>query len=117
MSVSLAPSRIPYIAAGQTGTTTGIPIDPQGRDTVVFYFVSTGTTSGGTLLIEEADYDPTGPVYAGTWSTIATVLASSFTGGAQIAYHVSPNSYSFIRVRISGAITGGGSVAVTLKMQ
>lgn len=100
-----------------TGVTTGTsqPIPIKAGDELVFYFESfgTGTTSGGTLLIEEASR----PGYGGTWSQIASVLASSFTGLKQIAYHISPNAYANIRVRISSDITGGGTVLVFLKKQ
>lgn len=121
MSVSLAPQRILLIDTRTlaSGTGTSGAINVQGRDELVFYFTSVGTTSGGTLKIEEADFDPqTGVVYGGTWSQIgADVAASSFTGGVQLAVHISPNAYSFVRARISADITGGGTVSVVLKMQ
>jgi hypothetical protein len=107
--------RIPMLSAATSGT--GGPIQVQAQDELVFYLTSSGTTSGGTIIIEEADYDPNGPVYAGTWSQIASIAASTFTGGAQVAYHVSPNAYGFVRARISSAITGGGSISITLVLQ
>lgn len=80
-----------------------------------FYLASIGTTSGGTILIEEADWNPDKQApYSGTWSVIATISASAFTGGAQSATHIGDTAYAFVRVRISSAITGGGSItAVT----
>lgn len=99
-----------------TGVTTGtsIPINVQtGYDELAFYFESVGTTSGGTLLIEEASRAN----YSGTWSQVASIAASSFTGGAQVAYHISPNAYAFTRLRISSAITGGGTVLAFLNQQ
>jgi len=95
----------------QTAATTSAIALPRGetaRFTVVLQ--STGTTSGGTVIIEEAYYDPNGPTYAGTWSQLQSVAASSFTGGAQIAYHFT-GSFWAVRVRISADITGGGSVS------
>lgn len=71
---------------------------------------SSGTTSGGAVSIEEAYYDPTGPVYAGTWSVIQSVSASTFTGGAQVVVHVTGSVWA-IRTRISSTITGGGTVS------
>jgi hypothetical protein len=64
-----------------TGVTSGTsrPIKCEGFDELVFTFESIGVTSGGTILIEEA----TRPVYSGTWSQIASISASSFTGTAQ----------------------------------
>ena len=112
---SLAKERIVLLDTVTTGTSR--PVATEGRDEVAIYFQSTGTTSGGTLLIEEADYDPNQePVYGGTWSQLASVAASSFTGGAQVAYHVSPNAYGFVRVRISSTITGGGTVKVIARV-
>ncbi len=118
--ISLAPTRIPMLTAAITAATQGIsaPVNVEGRDELVFYFKSSGTTSSGTFKIEEADYDPNGPVESGGWSQIgADVLASAFTGGAQQAIHISPNAYSFVRVRQTVNVGGGGSVSVVLKMQ
>lgn len=81
-----------------------------------FFFTSVGTTSGGTILIEEADWagEKTMP-YSGTWSTATTVLASSFTGGAQSAIHFGDTAWAYVRVRISSAITGGGTILVSTR--
>lgn len=100
-----------------TGVTTGAsqPIEVKSSDELTFYFESagTGTTSGGTLLIEEASRWN----YGGTWSQIASVAASSFTGLAQVAYHISPSAFGFVRVRISSTITGEGTVVVFMNKQ
>ncbi len=104
------------VVSGVTaGTSVAIVRSGFGLETV--YFRSLGTTSGGTLLIEEADWMKNEVQYAGTWSVIATVQASSFTGTAQIAYHVANTALGYLRVRISSAITGGGSVVVILRSQ
>lgn len=101
-----------------TGVTTGTsqPIDAQASTTAVITLASQGTTSGGTILIEEADYTPITQPYSGTWSQIASIAASSFTGVAQTAYHIMPCAYGFLRVRISSPITGGGTVTASLRM-
>lgn len=120
MSVSLAPEIQEVLTAVSTaaGTGTSRPIKVHGREIVTIYFQSNGTTSGGTLVIEEASFPDTGPTYAGTWSTVgSTINASSFSGTAQIAYHISPNSFDYIRVRIATDITGGGTVTVRVKVQ
>lgn len=98
-----------------TGVTSGTsqPIRASGFDQIAVTFESVGTTSGGTLLIEEASRQN----YSGTWSQIASVSASAFTGGAQQVYHVSPSRFAFLRVRISSNITGGGNVLVFLGQQ
>lgn len=105
-------SRRVAIAAGSTAGASQ-PVDRSQVSLLSYYLTSTGTTSGGVILIEEADWDPESePDYTGTWSQIASINASSFTGGAQVAYHVSPTSLGFVRARISSAITGGGSIKV-----
>lgn len=101
-----------------TGVTTGMSqwIPVAGYDELVFTFESsgTGTTSGGTLKIEEASRSG----YSGTASQIGSdVSASSFTGLAQLAVHVNSNAFAFVRVRISSDITGGGTVLVFLNRQ
>lgn len=110
--MSVSASRRVVIPAGSTAG-TGVPIDRSQFELLSYYLTSTGTTSGGTILIEEADWDPdTESIYTGTWSQIASIAASSFTGGAQVAYHVGPFAQAFVRARISSAITGGGSIQV-----
>ena len=99
------------------GVTTGvsIPVSMALHGIVAFYFTSIGTTSGGTILIEESDFTEKTQTYGGTWSQVASILASSFTGGAQIAYHISDCAYGYLRVRISSAITGGGSITAVMR--
>jgi hypothetical protein len=121
--MAAALSRIELLGSSVGGVVTGVttgtsqPIDRASYPYSTLFFRSIGTTSGGVLLIEEADYDADGgeQVYSGTWSTVQTINASSFTGTAQLAVHISPVSYGFFRVRISSAITGGGTVVVTLR--
>lgn len=73
---------------------------------------STGTTSGGTLQIEEAYWPDTAAPYAGTWSALGSaVSASTFTGGAQVITHIVGYSCWAVRVRIATTITGGGTVS------
>lgn len=102
-----------------TGVTTGTSqwIPASGRGTMAFYFRSLGTTSGGTILIEEADWMPNEDPYSGTWFQVASVSASAFTGGAQAVTRPTIGAYGFVRVRISAAITGGGSIAIILRTE
>ena len=112
------PFRATLIAAGTTGTTTSQPVDCSGTPYVVVYYTSAGTTSGGTIILEEADFsgEPNDPQpYPGTWSQIESRAASSFTGGVTIAVHLTVGAYGFIRARISSAITGGGSITVVAR--
>lgn len=99
-----------------TGVTTGtsVYVAQAGRD-VTLYFRSIGTTSGGVVTIEEAGWSDNEPPYSGTWSKVADVNASTFTGTAQVAQHLSsPTPYQYLRVRVSSNITGGGTIAVWL---
>lgn len=81
------------------------------------YLTSAGTTSGGNITIEEADWDPlSGVPYGGTWSIIgAAVAASTFTGGATLAVRLPVGAYAFLRVRVNDAITGGGTISASLR--
>lgn len=124
MSISLGPSltKILDTVSAASGTGTSRPLRTHGADEVVFYFQSNGTTSGGTLKIEEAAWIDSGAapeaVYTGTWSQIGSdISASSFSGNAQLGYHIPVTSYSYVRVRISADITGGGTVTVYAKTQ
>lgn len=110
------PFRSDLLSAVTTGTSAAI--DASDFESMTFYLVSTGTTSSGTVILEEADWDPHGGTpYSGTWSAIATINASTFTGGAQVGYHVqAPTAYGFVRARIGTSIGGGGTVSVALRM-
>ena len=102
-----------------TVTTGAGQFDASSYTALTFYLSSVGTTSGGVVSIEEADWNPSGGTpYTGTWSVITTVNASSFTGGVQLAYHVSsPTAFAFVRARVSSTITGGGTISVVLRAQ
>jgi len=107
------------VAAGVltvTGVTTGTsqPILFPAQGIITFYFRSVGTTSGGTILIEEADWGPNEHPYSGTWGQVQSISASSFTGGAQLPVHITDCAYRYLRVRISSTITGGGTILVSL---
>lgn len=109
--------RVPLFAASTALATSSVPIDSCGYLYHTVYLTSVGTTSGGTVTIEEADWDGlSGQPYAGTWSIIgAATAASAFTGGATLAVRLPVGLYAWLRVRISGAITGGGTVSAALR--
>ena len=109
--------RVPLFAAQTATTTASVPIDSGGYLYHTVYLTSIGTTSGGTVTIEEADWDGMGGVpYGGTWSIVGTATnASAFTGGAMLAVRLPVGIYAWLRVRISGAITGGGTVTAALR--
>ncbi len=102
-----------------TGVTTGtsIPVKVEGYGLPTVFLRSVGTTSGGTILIEEADWGDREFPYSGTWSQIQSVAASSFSGTQQVAIHVSFSLVRYLRVRISSTITGGGTILASLAAQ
>lgn len=99
------------------GVTAGvsIPIDRSNHLYNTVTLLGIGTLTGGTLLIEEADWVPNELPYSGTWSTLQTIQANTLTGGAQVLVHLAASAYAWLRVRISSAATGGGTVAVLLR--
>lgn len=102
-----------------TGVTTGTSqaINRGDYGILALVFESVGTTSGGTLKIEEAVCRK-GKIYTGTWSQIgADISASDFTGTAQKVVHITNSAYPRLRVRITSDITGGGNVIVTMLSQ
>lgn len=92
-----------------TGTSKPVATGETAKD-VVFTFTSIGTTSGGTILIEESDT----PSYPGTWSQLASQAASGFTGTVKLCYHIQLGASGWVRARVSSTITGGGTATVTL---
>lgn len=95
-------------------------VDVRGRTALTFYLSSSGTTSSGVVSLEEMMPvgEPGGQVpgqpFSGTCSTITTVNASSFTGDAQVAVHLTVGAYAFVRARVSTAIGGGGTISAGL---
>lgn len=81
-----------------------------GPKDVVVTFTSEGTTSGGTIIIEESDLRS----YTGTWSQLLSQAASGFTGGAKLCAHIRLGAAGWVRARVSSTITGGGTVTVTI---
>lgn len=124
MAAGQAPMRVLLLGVENAdGTVTGVtvgtsvPVYLEAHGVVSVYLRSIGTTSGGTVLIEEADWGPLEPPYSGTWFQLATVAASSFTGGAQAVqrFTLADNAFAYVRVRISAAITGGGTIIASLR--
>jgi hypothetical protein len=120
MPTNTGPFDVLLLGSTSAGTVTGVttgtsqPQQIRGLNATV-YLRSVGTTSGGVVSLEEAHWFFDEKMYGGTWSVITTINASSFTGGAQLAYHLpSPCPYKYFRVRISSDITGGGKVDARL---
>ncbi len=123
MANNVAPFRKVLLGSptlGVSGVTAGTsaPINCAGYTYLTVFYTSFGTTSGGTLILEGADYsdEPLHDTpYGGTWVQIESRAASSFTGSVQLAFSIPPAAFGWIRVRISSAVTGGGSVMVTMR--
>lgn len=77
---------------------------------LTFTVTGNGTTSGGTVIIEESD----DPSYTGTWGLLYTQLASGVTGNQKLPIHIRVGAGLFTRPRITGAITGGGTISVSV---
>lgn len=111
MAYSLSPMQPQQILNAETATTaSGILVLRGQCDRLTVALQSHGTTSGGAVTVEEAYYDPNGPVYSGTWSVLQATNASTFSGSTQTVIHWE-GSFWAVRVRISSTITGGGSVS------
>lgn len=110
------PLFVTLLTAQTVDETTSQPVDLRGYSSLTIWQTGAGTISSGVLTIEEAPYDPrTVGAYGGTWSAITTLDPTQVSGGATQAYHASGDrAYSFVRVRISTAIGGGGSLSATL---
>lgn len=94
------------LSLATTGTGAAVAI-PSTFDNSFFVITGAGTISGGTVILEEADSD----TYAGTWSQLTSITASTLTGGAQQVFHVFGNM-RVVRARISSNIIGGGTISV-----
>jgi len=107
--------RKPALNAATATTASGF-VNVQGTQTVSVYLKSTGTTSSGVVTIETADFaqDQESLGYSGTWSAVTTVNASTFTGGAQTMVVLPAGAYSYVQVRVSTTIGGGGSVSAVV---
>lgn len=103
---------IKYLIDRQTAdTVVSVPFQVLDEaEDVIFTFTSEGTTSGGTIILEESDL----PSYTGTWSQLHSQAASGFTGGAKLMVHVRLGVGGWVRARISASITGGGTVTVSV---
>lgn len=115
-----APSRVLLLGTSSGGVVSGVTsgmsqaINRLGQEEVSLYVRGIGTISGGTLLIEEADYGDDEAPYSGTWSQLASIACSDVTGGAQKGVHLTLGAYGYLRARISSNVTGGGSIAVVM---
>ena len=91
-------------------TGTGLAVDCYGRVAVSVYMVGAGTTSGGTIIIEEAPEATIG----GTWSQLASLNASDVNSNKIQAtgLPLTPGAYGYVRARISSDITGGGTITI-----
>ena len=95
------------LSAVTTGTGTAISFHDCRQ--VSWQVTTSGTISGGTIIIETA---PTSN-YAGTWAQLDSISATDADTGV-IPPGTYPGPLQFVRARISSNITGGGTVTVRL---
>lgn len=113
MNVNVATTNRKLLNAVTTGTS--MYFDVRNFKNWAIAFQSSGTVSGGTILIEEAMWDDTGVPYGGTWSQLYSITATALTGTVQKVYHFgNDNVYGYVRVRISSDITGGATITAWL---
>lgn len=93
-----------------TGTSVPFQVLGSNHRDVTVTFTSEGTTSGGTILLEESDL----PSYTGTWSQLVSQACSGFTGTVKLATHIELGAGMWVRARVSSAVTGGGTATVTI---
>lgn len=112
------PIATPCFTDQSADETLGPWIDVRGCAYVTFYLTGSGTISSGVVTIEEAA--PKNPTTnpnvvgeaTGGYSAITTYNASGVSGGAQVAIHLTPAAYCFVRARIS-TVLGGSSPLVS----
>lgn len=105
------------LPAGSAVAATGRVVNALGWTDFKVYLTGNGGGIGaGTILIEEADFPPAQQdTYAGPWVQVTSINAVDATAGAIKAYALTTTPpYSQLRARISVAVTGGGTVEVTL---
>lgn len=99
-----APYTLQSAATTGNGLAVAIPANFQNHNVSV---EGSGTITGGTISIEEADT----PDYTGDWSVITTINGTDVTSDAIKVTHVA-GLVRALRARISSDITGGGNVTV-----
>jgi hypothetical protein len=110
-----APFRIKVIDRQTADEYVLTPVSCLGNTQITVYVLGLGTTSGGVLTVEEASWDPLSQQdNATTWSEVTTINASSASAGVVAAVHLEPGAYDWLRVRISTAISGGGTISAWL---
>ncbi len=95
--------KVPLLSGATTGTSE--PVDVNAFLSLAVTITATAALSAGTLIVEESD----DPLYAGTWSTIATEnLATIFaSGGGKSVRHYPNSAYGYVRTRIGTTVVGG----------
>jgi len=93
------------LSAVTTGTGRAIPM--QECRQIIWTVISSGTVSGGTVVVETADTQD----YSGTWHELDSLTPSS---NASYTNTYPAAAAGFVRARISSNITGGGNVTVRI---
>lgn len=107
MAALLTPPGFASLSAVTTGTGNSLAVNNCKQ--VSWFVTHSGTTSGGTVVIEHA---PTAD-YAGTWQELDTISAADLSAGL-VGSGTFPGELNFARGRVSSNITGGGTITVYL---
>ena len=91
----------------------GPAVDLSSTPYATFYLTGEGVLNAGTVIAEEAPARDT----PGTWAPITglSVTISTLNGGVTAAMHLPVGAYSFVRLRSTAPIGGGGSVAAIIE--
>jgi len=97
---------IQSLTAGTSGT--GTAIATQESRQIGWVLEGAGTVTGGVVKIEAARTE----TYSGTWFELDSIdfSVTALTNAVYLGNYPNPIG-GFVRVRISSAITGGGTVA------
>lgn len=116
--VLLLGSRVAGVLTGVTAAQTSMPVNLKTYPLASIYVrASGGTISSGTLVIEQAWWDPISgdQPYGGQWSALQTITLSTLSGtDQQQAFNVGAEASGFVRVRLSAAVVGGGTIYAAL---
>jgi hypothetical protein len=101
-------------AAGANGVGTTVAVPTNGYDCVVISLVATGTVSGGVVTFEIYDGAAWLPVKVFPMESYASYQTYPLSTGLNNGFQADIAGFPQFRVRLSTAITGSGSVTVTL---
>lgn len=99
---------------GASAVSTSVPFYAQPFQNLTFYVQAIGNPGAGTIVLEEGSWEADVQLpYAGTWSPIQSIDASTLVTDAQLAVHVTGSCCQWVRARITVEVTVG-TVSLTV---